>query len=56
MLTITYNHETMLLWKILYEDGDVEILRLEKERWELVDKGRKSTKVSGFSLLRSSFL
>ncbi|XP_061339796.1 sister chromatid cohesion protein PDS5 homolog A-like isoform X2 [Gastrolobium bilobum] len=32
---------------ILYEDGDVEILRLEKERWELIDKGRKSTKVSG---------
>ncbi|MED6138901.1 hypothetical protein PIB30_078895 [Stylosanthes scabra] len=29
---------------ILYEDGDVEVLRLEKERWELVDKGRKSTK------------
>ncbi|KAK7292494.1 hypothetical protein RIF29_08275 [Crotalaria pallida] len=29
---------------ILYEDGDVEILRLEKECWELVDKGRKSTK------------
>ncbi|XP_068463177.1 sister chromatid cohesion protein PDS5 homolog A-like isoform X2 [Phaseolus vulgaris] len=30
---------------ILYEDGDVEILRLEKERWELIDKGRKSTKI-----------
>ncbi|XP_004507589.1 sister chromatid cohesion protein PDS5 homolog A-like [Cicer arietinum] len=29
---------------ILYDDGDVEILRLEKERWELLDKGRKSTK------------
>jgi len=37
--------------KILYEDGDVEILRLDKERWELIDKGRKSTKVSGFPLL-----
>ncbi|XP_027920522.1 sister chromatid cohesion protein PDS5 homolog A-like isoform X2 [Vigna unguiculata] len=35
---------------ILYEDGDVEILRLEKERWELVDKGRKSTKIKLSSL------
>ncbi|RYR76067.1 hypothetical protein Ahy_A01g000658 isoform A [Arachis hypogaea] len=41
---------------ILYDDGDVEILRLEKERWELIDKGRKTSKkfkpssleVSGF--------
>lgn len=39
------------MWKILYDDGDVEILRLEKERWELLDKGRKSTKVSGFPLV-----
>ncbi|PON57633.1 Coatomer beta subunit [Parasponia andersonii] len=29
---------------ILYDDGDVEVLRLEKERWELVDNGRKPTK------------
>lgn len=29
---------------VLYEDGDVEVLRLEKERWELVDHGRKSSK------------
>ncbi|KAI4298831.1 hypothetical protein L6164_032348 [Bauhinia variegata] len=29
---------------ILYDDGDVEILRLEKERWELVDKSRKPAK------------
>ncbi|XP_058753154.1 sister chromatid cohesion protein PDS5 homolog A-like isoform X1 [Vicia villosa] len=29
---------------ILYDDGDVEILRLDKERWNLLDKGRKSTK------------
>ncbi|XP_030473954.2 sister chromatid cohesion protein PDS5 homolog A [Syzygium oleosum] len=29
---------------VLYEDGDVEILNLEKERWELMDKGRKSAK------------
>ncbi|XP_062088082.1 sister chromatid cohesion protein PDS5 homolog A [Humulus lupulus] len=29
---------------ILYDDGDVEVLRLEKERWELVDSGRKPTK------------
>ncbi|KAF2306079.1 hypothetical protein GH714_011216 [Hevea brasiliensis] len=31
---------------ILYDDGDIEVLRLEKERWELVDKGRKSMKKS----------
>ena len=29
---------------ILYDDGDIEILRLEKERWELIDKGHKATK------------
>ncbi|KAL4628077.1 hypothetical protein ACB092_05G210600 [Castanea dentata] len=29
---------------VLYEDGDVEVLRLEKERWELVDNGRKPSK------------
>ncbi|XP_048323371.1 sister chromatid cohesion protein PDS5 homolog A [Ziziphus jujuba] len=29
---------------ILYDDGDVEVLRLEKERWELIDNGRKSMK------------
>lgn len=33
------------IWKVLYEDGDVEVLRLEKERWELVDNGRKHSKV-----------
>ncbi|CAG7894949.1 unnamed protein product [Brassica rapa] len=33
---------------ILYEDGDVEVLRLDKERWELVDSGKptKKTKTS----------
>ncbi|GMN36667.1 hypothetical protein TIFTF001_006193 [Ficus carica] len=29
---------------VLYDDGDVEVLRLEKERWELIDDGRKPTK------------
>ncbi|XP_018439839.1 sister chromatid cohesion protein PDS5 homolog A isoform X2 [Raphanus sativus] len=33
---------------ILYEDGDVEVLRLDKERWELIDSGKptKKTKTS----------
>ncbi|TKY53908.1 Sister chromatid cohesion protein PDS5-like B [Spatholobus suberectus] len=39
---------------ILYEDGDVEILRLEKERWELIDKGRKSIKKIKLSSLEVS--
>ncbi|KHG12268.1 Sister chromatid cohesion PDS5 B [Gossypium arboreum] len=30
--------------KVLYDDGDVEVLRLERERWELVNAGRKSIK------------
>ncbi|KAF4399484.1 hypothetical protein G4B88_022567 [Cannabis sativa] len=34
---------------ILYDDGDVEVLRLERERWELVDNGRKPTKKSNSS-------
>lgn len=29
---------------VLYDDGDVEVLRLERERWELIDNGRKATK------------
>ncbi|OMO76990.1 Armadillo-like helical [Corchorus capsularis] len=29
---------------VLYDDGDVEVLRLERECWELVDPGRKSGK------------
>ncbi|XP_073299020.1 sister chromatid cohesion protein PDS5 homolog A-like [Primulina huaijiensis] len=34
---------------ILYKDGDVEVLRLDKERWELVDNGKKSDKRSSSS-------
>ncbi|KAK6917884.1 hypothetical protein RJ641_018635 [Dillenia turbinata] len=29
---------------ILYDDGDVEVLHLEKERWELIDNDHKSIK------------
>ncbi|KAL1214039.1 putative sister chromatid cohesion protein PDS5 [Cardamine amara subsp. amara] len=29
---------------ILYEDGDVEVLNLDKERWELIDTGGKPAK------------
>lgn len=33
------------LSQVLYDDGDVEVLRLDKERWELVEKDHKSEKV-----------
>ncbi|QCD77306.1 sister chromatid cohesion protein PDS5 homolog A-A-like [Vigna unguiculata] len=39
---------------ILYEDGDVEVLSLEKERWELVDKGGKPNKKPKLSKTISS--
>ncbi|XP_016903052.2 sister chromatid cohesion protein PDS5 homolog A isoform X1 [Cucumis melo] len=29
---------------ILYDDGDVEVLRLEKERWEVIDSDHKTSK------------
>ncbi|XWS18109.1 hypothetical protein CRYUN_Cryun32bG0013400 [Craigia yunnanensis] len=29
---------------VLYDDGDVEVLSLERERWELIDTGHKSGK------------
>ncbi|KAI4371182.1 hypothetical protein MLD38_019448 [Melastoma candidum] len=29
---------------VLYDDGDVEILNLEKEKWEIVNKGHKAAK------------
>lgn len=34
--------------KVLYNDGEVEVLRLDKERWKLIDKTPKPppTKVS----------
>lgn len=35
--------------KVLYDDGDVEVLRLEKECWELVGGVQKPVKVC-FSL------
>lgn len=47
-----------MISQILYEDGDVEVLNLEKERWELIDTGGKPTKVlriSGFWVLLSIF-
>ncbi|XP_074271941.1 sister chromatid cohesion protein PDS5 homolog A isoform X2 [Silene latifolia] len=31
---------------VLYDDGDVEVLRLDKERWELVDDGSRSKKTA----------
>lgn len=34
---------------VLYDDGDVEVLRLDRERWELVDKSRKPVKKSSSS-------
>jgi len=49
---LTYSSDIIVLWhvmwKILYDDGDVEVLCLEKERWELIDKGGKPNKVSNF--------
>uniref|UniRef100_A0A7N0UYA4 Uncharacterized protein n=1 Tax=Kalanchoe fedtschenkoi TaxID=63787 RepID=A0A7N0UYA4_KALFE len=35
--------------EITYDDGDVEILFLDKERWELVDSGAKSVKKANMS-------
>ena len=37
---------TRITLKVLYDDGDVEVLRLEKERWELVadDHGPKKVR------------
>ncbi|CAL1352064.1 unnamed protein product [Linum trigynum] len=29
---------------VLYDDGDIEVLRLDRERWELIDKGRNTAK------------
>ncbi|KAL9237009.1 hypothetical protein vseg_011602 [Gypsophila vaccaria] len=34
---------------VLYDDGDVEVLRLDKERWELVDDGPRSKKKTNIS-------
>jgi len=49
---LTYSSDIIVpwhvMWKILYDDGDVEVLYLEKERWELIDKGGKPNKVSNF--------
>ncbi|KAE8689816.1 Calcium-dependent lipid-binding (CaLB domain) family protein [Hibiscus syriacus] len=39
---------------ILYDDGDVEVLRLERERWELVGAGRKSGEKANSSKVTKS--
>lgn len=41
---------------ILYDDEDVEVLRLDKERWELLDYGRKPTKKSKSNSLKHASL
>lgn len=41
---------------ILYDDEDVEVLRLDKERWELLDNGRKPTKKSKSNSLKHASL
>lgn len=48
-----------IILQILYEDGDVEVLRLDKERWELIETGGKPAKVlrlSGILVLLSIYL
>lgn len=40
--------------KVLYNDGDVEVLHLEKERWELVDGDHRPKKVYFVVWLRIS--
>lgn len=48
-----------MISQILYEDGDVEVLNLDKERWELIETGGKPAKVlrfSGFWVLLSIYL
>ncbi|XWS12972.1 hypothetical protein CRYUN_Cryun37aG0135600 [Craigia yunnanensis] len=35
---------------VLYNDGDVEVLRLERERWELIDTGCKSGKANSLKV------
>lgn len=37
--------------KVLYDDGDVEVLCLDKERWELIENGHKSTKVCPLTIM-----
>ncbi|KAG4143844.1 hypothetical protein ERO13_D06G217750v2 [Gossypium hirsutum] len=39
---------------VLYDDGDVEVLRLDRERWELIGTGRKSGKKSNSSKVSNS--
>jgi hypothetical protein len=34
-----------MILQILYEDGDVEVINLQKEQWELIDTGGKTAKV-----------
>jgi sister-chromatid-cohesion protein PDS5 len=44
----SYDHEKKK-HVVLYDDGDIEVLRLDKERWELVDKSRKPVERINFS-------
>lgn len=43
----------LVIWtsKVLYDDGDVEVLRLDRERWDLVKSGLKAKVNQPFILL-----
>jgi len=34
-----------IMLKVLYDDGDIEVLCLDKERWKLVGNGHKLAEV-----------
>lgn len=50
-----YIFHWILCEKIKYDDGDVEVLCLDKERWELVENGRKTAKVWTINYIFSCF-
>lgn len=50
---ILSTHSWLVIWtsKVLYDDGDVEVLRLDRERWDLVKSGLKAKVNQPFILL-----
>jgi sister chromatid cohesion protein PDS5 len=40
---------------VLYDDGDVEVLNLAKEKWILIESNDSSVKVGVFLMLSLSF-
>ena len=44
----------LVIFKVLYDDGEIEVLYLAKERWEFIEDGHKPIEVGSLILYLNS--